>query len=91
MSGDPGATIASPRKSPGRVAVPVAPPPPAQVYSGQVASGPTSSPAPAQKSNITFILIGVGVLFSICLCVAFFWYVDANYLWCTIFPFLGGC
>jgi hypothetical protein len=87
MSGDPGATIASSRKPSVRVAAPVAPPPPAQVYSGQVASGP----APAKKSNMTLIFILVGVFFFICLCVAFFWYVDANFLWCTIFPFLGGC
>jgi hypothetical protein len=87
MSADPGATIASSRKPSARVAAPVAPPPPAQVYSGQVASGP----APAKKSNMTPIFIIVGVLFFICLCVAFFWYVDANLLWCTIFPFLGGC
>lgn len=87
MSGDPGATIASPRKSPGRVAAPIATPPPAQVYSGQVASGP----APAKKSNMVPIFIAIGVLFFICLCGAFFWYVDANFLWCTIFPFLGGC
>jgi hypothetical protein len=87
MSADPGATIASSRRPSARVAAPVAPPPPAQVYSGQIASGPV----PAQKSNMTPIFIGVGVLFFICLCVAFFWYVDANFLWCTIFPFLGGC
>jgi hypothetical protein len=87
MSGDPGATIASSRRSSARVPAPVAPPPPAQVYSGQVVSGP----APAQRSNMTPIFIIAGVLFFICLCVAFFWYVDSNYLWCTIFPFLGGC
>jgi hypothetical protein len=87
MSGDPGATLASPRRSSARVQSPMAPPPPAQVYSGQVASGPVQ----ARKSNMTPIFIGVGVLVFICLCAAFFWYVDANFLWCTIFPFLGGC
>ena len=87
MVGDAGATIASPRKSAGRVPVPMAPPPPQQVYSGQVASGPT----PAQKTNMTPILIGVGVLAFICLCVGALWYIDANYLWCTVLPFLGGC
>jgi pSer/pThr/pTyr-binding forkhead associated (FHA) protein len=92
MSSDPGATMASPRRSTGYAAAPapVAPPPPAQVYSGQVASGPVPAP-PAQKSNMTPIFIGVGVLLVICLCAGFLWYVDANYLWCTFFPFLGGC
>jgi predicted component of type VI protein secretion system len=87
MSSDPGATIASSRRPSARVAAPVMPPPPAQVYSGQVAAGP----APFKKSNMTPIFILVGVFFFICLCAAFFWYVDANFLWCTIFPFLGGC
>ncbi|MCJ7433556.1 MAG: FHA domain-containing protein [Anaerolineales bacterium] len=86
MSGDPGATIASPRRQSARVPAPMAPPPPVQVYSGQVASGPVP-----QKSNMTPIFIIAGVILFICLCAAFFWYVDANFLWCTIFPFLGGC
>jgi len=85
MSGDPGATVASPRRQSARVQSPVAPP--VQVYSGQVAPGP----APAQKSNMIPIFIIVGVLLFICLCAVFFWYVDRNFLWCTIFPFLGGC
>jgi FHA domain len=88
ISSDPGATMASPRRSSARVSAPAAPPP-AQVYSGQVASGP--APAPAKKSNMTPIIIVVGVLFFICLCAGFFWYVDTNFLWCTFFPFLGGC
>ena len=89
MSSDPGATMASPRRSSARVSAPAAPPPPpAQAYSGQVASGPAPV---AKKSNMTPIFIAVGIFLFICLCAASLWYIDANFLWCTIFPFLGGC
>jgi hypothetical protein len=27
----------------------------------------------------------------ICLCAGALWYIDANYLWCTFFPFISGC
>jgi len=30
-------------------------------------------------------------LFLICVCGGILWYIDANFLWCTFFPFLGGC
>ena len=85
MSGDPGATIASPRRSSGRAPAPMAPPPPVQVYSGQVAPGP----APAARSNTIPILIAVGVFLFICLCIFVFLWVDADKSgarWCT-FPF----
>ena len=36
-------------------------------------------------------VIGVAVLFFICLCAGVLWYIDSNFLWCTFFPFLGGC
>jgi hypothetical protein len=41
--------------------------------------------------NITPILIGGGILFIVCICGGILWFIDANYLWCTFFPFLGGC
>ena len=92
---DPAATVASPRAS----AVPsasrpvAAPPPPPSEYSGNVPASPVpSSSAPAaKKMNITPILIGGAVLFVVCLCGGILWYIDANYLWCTFLPFLGGC
>lgn len=89
MSADPGATIASPRKAVARPAAPPPMPAPAQPYAGQVAGGPAMPPA--KKTNMMPIFIGAGVVLFVCLCIAFFWYVDANYLWCTFFPFLGGC
>ncbi len=82
---DPGATIASSRKS-----ARVAPPPPAPV---QTASpGYTPAPAvPAKKTNMLPIFIGAGVLLFICACVGFFSWVDATYRWCVFFPFIAGC
>ncbi len=88
---DPGATMASPRHAV-RGAVPapapVAPPPPAQNYAGQVPVGPY---VPPKKTNLTPLFIVIGVLFFICLCAGALWYIDANFLWCTFFPFIAGC
>ncbi len=88
---DPGATMASPRKSARveqpRAAQPMAspayaPPPIAAAYAG----------APAQKTNMVPIFIGVGVFLFICMCIGFFVWVDATYRWCTFFSFLiTGC
>jgi hypothetical protein len=87
---DPGATIATSRKS-ARVDPPPAPsytPPPAPVYvPGPVYSGPPVN----KKTNMMPIFIGGGVLVFICLCIIVLYLIDANYLWCTIFPFISGC
>ena len=95
---DPGATMVSPRAA----AVPSAsrpvtpPPPPPADYVGSVPAGPAPSasqpvPATGKRMNALPIIIGVGVLFFLCLCGGILWYIDANFLWCTFFPFLGGC
>jgi pSer/pThr/pTyr-binding forkhead associated (FHA) protein len=97
MSADPGKTVAAPRKavSAQPQAQPFSPPPSPQDYAGSVPASPppdsASPPFEPKKTNPVPIAIGVGVLLLICVCVVFFWYVDANYLWCTLFPFLGGC
>ena len=89
---DPAATIASPRAA----AVPSAsrplspPPPPPADYAGSVPASPMSVPAPA-RTNITPILIAVGFVLFLCTCAGILWFIDANFLWCTFFPFLGGC
>ncbi|MBI3162709.1 MAG: FHA domain-containing protein [Chloroflexi bacterium] len=85
---DPGATMASPRKS-ARVSPPPmqAPPPPAPAY----AAPDYYSPPPAKKTNLLPVYIGVGVLGFICLCAITLWVIDANRLWCTFFPFISGC
>jgi hypothetical protein len=93
---DPGATVVSPRAaavpSVSRPASP--PPPPPADYIGSVPASPApaaQAPQAARKTNILPIIIAVAVLFFICLCVGILWYIDANFLWCTFFPFLGGC
>jgi hypothetical protein len=95
INADPGATMVSPRAAavpaaaPRPVAVP--PPPPAQ-YAGSVPASPAPiAGMPARKQNLVPIFIGVGVLLFICVCAGILWWIDANFLWCTFFPFLGGC
>jgi len=96
---DPGATMVSPRAAAAvspvqRPASP--PPPPPSDYVGSVPASPVSSASPLsepspKRTNIMPVIIGVGVLFFLCLCGLILWYIDSNYLWCTFFPFLGGC
>jgi pSer/pThr/pTyr-binding forkhead associated (FHA) protein len=88
---DPGATVAVSRKS-ARVEPPPVQPQsqPAPVYASSAAPS-YAPPTSGKKTNLTPILIGVGVFFFICLCVSFFWWVDATFRWCVFFPFLSGC
>jgi hypothetical protein len=89
---DPAATIASPRAAAVPSAsrpIPAPPPAPAD-YAGSVPASPVSTPVPA-RTNLTPILIGVGFLLFLCTCAGILWFIDANFLWCTFFPFLGGC
>ena len=95
---DPGATVVSPRAAAvPSVSRPVTPPPPPPAdYIGSVPASPAPSasqpvPVTGKRTNILPIIIGVAVLFFICLCAGVLWYIDANFLWCTFFPFLGGC
>jgi pSer/pThr/pTyr-binding forkhead associated (FHA) protein len=85
---DPGATMVSPRHSVRATPPPVSAQPVAPVIHP---AAPAYSSAPAKKTNLAPIFIGVGVLLFICLCVSFFWWVDATYRWCIIFPFISGC
>lgn len=90
---DPGATVAVSRR-----AVQAAVPPPAQpsatpAYSSTpqpMYTPPPSAPVSGGK-NMTPIFIGVGVFLFVCMCAAFFWWVDATYRWCVFFPFISGC
>jgi hypothetical protein len=80
-----------------RPALTPTPPPAPADYVGHVPAGPAPvsytapEPVASKKMNILPFVIGGVVLFFICLCVSILWYIDANYLWCTFFPFLGGC
>ena len=95
VSIDPGATVMSPRAA----AVPVAsrptviPPPPPTEYAGSIPAspGPVSEPFVTKQPNMAAILIGAGALVFLCLCGAFFWWVDATFRWCVFFPFISGC
>jgi len=95
---DAGATMVSPRAS---AAVPSAPrpatppPPPPAEYAGSVpasaSSAAASTPASSGKVNLTPFIIGAVVFLCLCTCIGALWYIDANFLWCTFLPFLGGC
>jgi pSer/pThr/pTyr-binding forkhead associated (FHA) protein len=99
---DPNATMIS---SAARVSVPPAPapaptpvaPPPQQPYAGHIPSNPEPEqayipPPPAKKSGLPVpaIIAIIVLLCAICACASFFWYIDANVLWCDFFPFLFG-
>jgi len=92
VESDPGATMVSPRQA-GAVRPPVAaPPPPPQAYAGQVPASPAETEsAPTGKNNLVPIAIAVGAVLLICVCIAFFVWVDQTYRWCVFFPFIPGC
>lgn len=91
---DAGATVVSPRAAAVPSASrPVMPPPPAPAeYAGSVPASPAPMASePAKKTNLTPFIIGGIVFLCLCSCVGLLWYIDANFLWCTFFPFIGGC
>jgi pSer/pThr/pTyr-binding forkhead associated (FHA) protein len=67
------------------------------VYSGQVPENPDEfepmpAPPPSRNRALPWVLAGCGCLTIVCLvALAALWYIDANYLWCSVFPFLPGC
>jgi hypothetical protein len=67
------------------------PPAPPTEYAGSIPASPVSEPIPDRRPNMIAILIGVGALAFLCLCGAFFWWVDATFRWCVFFPFISGC
>lgn len=92
---DPGATMASSRKSarveaPPRAAQPMppsappayAPPPVGQAY---------AAPPAKTSMNMLPIFIAIVVFLFICMCAGFLFWIDATYRWCTFFPFITGC
>jgi len=91
IAADAGATVAVPRR-----AVQQAAPPPPMYSSAPVAPPPAAAsygapPPAAKKTNMMPVFIGVGALLFICMCAGFFWWVDATYRWCVLFPFISGC
>jgi len=82
---EPAATV---RPAPARPGAP--PPRPEPRVVGQVPPA-AAAEAPPKKRN--WLLIGclVVALLAVCFIAGVLWYIDANYLWCTVFPFLAGC
>jgi predicted component of type VI protein secretion system len=64
-------------------------------YSGQVPENPDEfEPMPPQERNraLPWVLAGCGCLTIVCIAaLGVLWYIDANFLWCSVFPFLPGC
>jgi pSer/pThr/pTyr-binding forkhead associated (FHA) protein len=57
-------------------------------YSGQIPDA-VSAPAKPKKKIPTVLIIILVLLILMCLCsIAFIWYIDANSMWCQVFPFL---
>lgn len=81
---EPAATA---RPAPVRSAPPVAPSP----RPAEQAAPSTKEATPPQKRPWLLIGLLVVILLAACLLAGALWYIDANYLWCTVFPFLAGC
>ena len=67
------------------------PPPPAAAAAPQVSAAASPSPKRGSRMWLYFLILAVILL---CLIVAAgLWYIDANQLWCSFFPFLfpGAC
>ncbi|NWF64129.1 MAG: FHA domain-containing protein [Chloroflexi bacterium] len=90
IAADPGATVAVSRKAAQQMAQAPAYSAPAPSYSPPPAAH-ASAPAAPKKTNMLPIFIGIGALLLICACAGFFWWVDATYRWCVLFPFISGC
>ena len=108
LSIDPGETVisGSARKSvprPAPAPMPYQPPPPIPApapVQQQYYTPPPPAPAPSMapmtpmtvsRNNLP-IFIGVGVLLVLCVCVVAGFYIDQNYLWCTVsLGLIPGC
>lgn len=104
---DPNATVASaaaamrdmPAESPRPPAdaIPQPQPQPVKVISAEQFSQPEPTSPPPQpveqsRSKLPFVLGGCALLTLCCVATLLaLWYIDANYLWCTVLPFLPGC
>jgi len=91
IAADAGATVAVSRRAVQQSAPPPVHSSPAPSYSPSPAAAYSAPPSAGKKTNMTPIFIGVGVFLFICMCVGFFWWIDATYRWCTFFPFIAGC
>jgi len=69
------------------------PPPPRPATGSAPAPAPAKEAPPPEKKGFPWgLAIGLLLLLLlVCVVGAALWYIDANYLWCTVFPFLAGC
>jgi hypothetical protein len=73
--------------------VPPAPPPVQPAYAGRVPPSPAEPFMEDVKPRRTWLWVSCGCLI-ILLCLflaAILWYIDSNFLWCNVMPFLPGC
>lgn len=95
LSVDPGETVISARRSvPASRPVPPPAPPPAPSQQQYYAAPPAGPALPAGgRANNTMLYLVVGVLALVCLCVVVAgFYIDQNYLWCTVsLNLIPGC
>ena len=95
LSSDAGSTMMSrgshAKPAPTAVPSPAMVPPPPQVYAPPAqAAAPAGESAPRNRNLPIFI--GLGVLAVICVCVALGFYIDSNYLWCSVsLNMIPGC
>jgi hypothetical protein len=78
--------------------IPPSPPPPAveePVYSGRIPPSPYDEPLVPEEARPrrTWLWAGCGcaALLTCIVLLAILWYIDANLLWCDLFPFIPGC
>ena len=94
LSPDAGETVISARKSVPRPAPMPAPSPAALPMQQQYYTppSPVAAPAAPRRMNSLPIIIAIGALLLICACVAIGFYIDQNYLWCTVsLGLIPGC
>jgi len=101
--GDPGATVAIAAETVQTAAPappPPSPPPPSTSAPPppRARSAPPPPPTPSavprpRSANRWWLFLLILVILGICFIGAALWYIDANKLWCAIFPFLfpGAC
>ena len=73
---------------------PAAAAPPQRGYAPPPSAPPPPAPlAPKRRGATLWIILGVLAILALCVIVGALWYIDANRLWCVVFPFLfpGAC
>ena len=93
---DPDATVVSSRPSAAPRQAPVAPPPapPQQAYAGHLPANPAPIPPPPPTKSggrkAVPVMLGIGLLATLCGCGGALLWIDAANKWCDFFPFLFG-